>query len=383
MTDAMTAERRQRIVLTTGGTGGHMFPAQALARTLIARGHGVVLITDRRGAGFGPDLPQVETHRISGAAVIGGGLTKKLRGLFSVGLGYLQARGLLRMIEPDAVVGFGGYAAVPATLAGAHLGRRVVLHEPNAVMGRANRLLSPKARIIATAFETVEGMSPGPETRVVVTGNPVRAGIAALGRRPYPVPGESDRLRLLVTGGSQGARAFNDLVPAALCQLPDELRRRLQVSQQVPGGEQEQVAARYEDCGVEAELAPFFEDMPERLAAAHLVICRAGASTAAELTIAGRPAILVPFPSAADDHQTANARALAEAGAGWLMPQSALTAEALAERLTALLSAPALLAKAAGCARAIAHEDAAGRLADLVCDLAERNGDRAQKEAAA
>jgi len=379
----MTEDRRQRIVLTTGGTGGHMFPAQALARTLIARGHRVVLITDQRGAGFGPNLPQVQTHRIAAAAVTGGGLTRKLRGLLNVGLGYLQARRLLKTLEPDAVVGFGGYAAVPATLAGAHLGRRVVLHEPNAVMGRANRLLAAKAKIIATAFEQVHGMSPGPETRVVVTGNPVRAGIAALGCRPFPVPGENDRLRLLVTGGSQGARAFNDLVPAALCRLSDALRSRLQVSQQVPGGEQEQVAARYKDCGVEAELAPFFEDMPERLAAAHLVICRSGASTAAELTIAGRPAILVPFPFAADDHQTANAQALAEAGAGWLMPQSALTAETLAERLTALLSTPALLAKAAGCARMIAQEDAAERLADLVCGLAESNGGHEQKEAAA
>ena len=363
------------IVLTAGGTGGHMFPAQALARALLSRDKRVALITDRRGAGFGPELPQADTYRISGSAVLGRDPLRKLQSLYHLAVGYMQARRLLKQLGAETVVGFGGYACVPASLAGARLGLQVLLHEQNAVMGRANRLLAPRASVVATSFPDVEALTPGPATRVELTGNPVRPAIAALGRRPFPVPGETDQLRLLVTGGSQGARVFNDMIPAALCLLPEQLRRRLHVSQQVPGGALEQVAERYRECGVEAHLAPFIEDMAERLASAHLVISRSGASTVAELTVAGRPAILVPYPFAADDHQSANAQALAQAGGGWLMPQSGLNAERLAERLLSLLSTPASLARAARCARSIAHEDAAERLADLVCGLSEDNGD--------
>ncbi|MGF1609754.1 MAG: undecaprenyldiphospho-muramoylpentapeptide beta-N-acetylglucosaminyltransferase [Kiloniellales bacterium] len=370
----MRRARNSHIVLTAGGTGGHMFPAQALARALLARGQPVALITDRRGAGFGPELPQAETYRISAGALLGGSAFKKLSGVASLAMGYFQAKRLLRELDASAVIGFGGYASVPAAFAASRLGIRVVLHEQNAVMGRANRLLAKRATVIATCFAEVEALQPGPQTRVVLTGNPVRPAIAALARRPYPVPGEGDRLRLLVTGGSQGAKVFNEVVPAAICRLPEHLRRRLQISQQVPGGALDAVAARYRECGVEASLAPFIEDMPERLAAAHLAICRAGASTTAELTVAGRPAILVPYPFAADDHQTANAHAMTEAGGGWLLPQSSLTADRLAERLISLLATPALLAHAARCARAIAHDDAAERLADVVCGLAGSNG---------
>ena len=384
----MSRLRSSHIVLSAGGTGGHMFPAQALARALIARGQSVALITDRRGAGFGPELPQADTYRISAGALLGGSPVKKLEGVLSLAMGYFQAKRLLRELGASAVVGFGGYASVPAAFAASRLGLRVVLHEQNAVIGRANRLLARRASVIATSFPEVAALQPGPQTRIVLTGNPVRPAIAALGRRPYPVPGEGDRLRLLVTGGSQGARVFNEVVPAAICRLPEHMRRRLQITQQVPGGALDAVAARYRACGVDASLAPFIEDMPERLAAAHMAICRAGASTMAELTVAGRPAILVPYPFAADDHQTANARALTEAGGGWLLPQSSLTPDRLAERLISLLATPALLAHAARCARTIAHDDAAERLADVVCNLSDSNGgesehDKPGKEAAA
>jgi len=384
----MNRDNGRRVVLAAGGTGGHMFPAQALARELIARGLAVSLVTDKRGGGFGPELPQAETHHISAGQLAGNSPWRKLLGLANLGLGYLQARALLRRLQPLCVVGFGGYASVPTVLAASRLGLRVVLHEQNAVMGRANRLLARRAQLIATSYAQVENLDEGLRGRVAVTGNPVRGSVAQLGRKPYAVPGKDDRLRLLVTGGSQGARVFNELVPKALCQLDADLRGRIEVCQQVRGNDLDAMQETYKGCGIAATLAPFFDDLPERLAAAHLVICRAGASTVAELTAAGRPAILVPYPFATDDHQTANARALAEAGGGWLMPQSSLSAQALAERLASLLGTPALLARAAHNAHAIAHVDAARHLADLVCDASGGNGgardkDAERKEAAA
>jgi UDP-N-acetylglucosamine--N-acetylmuramyl-(pentapeptide) pyrophosphoryl-undecaprenol N-acetylglucosamine transferase len=362
------------IVLAAGGTGGHMFPAQALARELLDRGLSVALVTDRRGGGFGPDLPQVETHRISAAGLTGRGLLGKLRGVLALGLGLVQARRLLKVFGGEVVVGFGGYPSVPTVLAGASLGLRVVLHEQNAVLGRANRLLAARADAIATSFDTVAAIAESDRAKVHLTGNPVRPAIAALGRRPYAVPGANDVLRLLVTGGSQGAAVFNEVVPAALCRLPEPLRRRLKVSQQVPGGAIEEVAAAYRDCGIACEPKGFFDDLPERLGAAHLVIGRAGASTVTELTAAGRPGLLVPLPTATDDHQTANAQCLAAAGGGWVMPQSAFTPEHLAERLSSLFANPALLARASRCAQAYGRERAAAALADVVCARGNHNG---------
>ena len=206
------------------------------------------------------------------------------------------------------------------------------------------------------------------------TGNPVRPAIAALGRRPYALPGETAAIRLLVTGGSQGASIFNNVVPEALCRLPQELRARIEICQQIRGEAPERIAKAYDACGIRHDLRSFFDDMPERLAAAHLVICRAGASTVSELTAAGRPGLLVPYPTATDDHQSANARRLAEAGGGWLIPQAALTASYLAERIESLLSNPALLGKASRCARAAACDDAAKALAELVCTPSNDNG---------
>jgi UDP-N-acetylglucosamine--N-acetylmuramyl-(pentapeptide) pyrophosphoryl-undecaprenol N-acetylglucosamine transferase len=373
----------QRVVLAAGGTGGHMFPAQALARELLARGLGVALITDQRGGGFGPDLPQVETIRISASGLAGTSLVRKITGVLRLGLGVLQARRALKALDADVVVGFGGYASVPAVLAGTQRGLKVVLHEQNAVLGRANRLLAGRARIIATSFDRVDAIPESDLGKVRVTGNPVRPAIAALGRRPYAVPGTDGPLRLLVIGGSQGALVFNAVVPEAIRRLPDSLRARLALSQQVRGPEIERIAAAYAACGVRADLRAFFDDMPERLGAAHLVIGRAGASTVAELAAAGRPGLLVPLPSSADDHQTANAQRLVEAGGGWLVPQSALTPEYLAERLTSLLSKPDHLARASRCAQACAREGAARALADLVCLTSDDNGAEATRRGAA
>jgi UDP-N-acetylglucosamine--N-acetylmuramyl-(pentapeptide) pyrophosphoryl-undecaprenol N-acetylglucosamine transferase len=362
----MIRSKANWVILAAGGTGGHMFPAQALARELIARGQRVALITDRRGGGFGPDLPQVETHCINAAAIAGTGLGKRLLSVMRLGIGYLQAANLLNKLPGDVVVGFGGYASVPTVFAAARRGRRVILHEQNAVLGRANRLLTPRAWAIATSFESVDGIAPKDREKIRITGNPVRPGIAALANRPAAVADDTGPLRLLVVGGSQGAAIFNGVVPAAISLLRPELRHRIEVCQQVRGLEIDKVADAYRTCGATAELAAFVENMPERLAAAHLVISRSGASTMAELTAAGRPAVLVPYPWAIDDHQTANAQRLVEAGGGWLLQQPMLTPESLAERLDSLLSNPALLARAGRCARAIAHDRAAVALADLV-----------------
>lgn len=362
------------IVIAAGGTGGHMFPAQALTRLLVERGWKVALFTDKRGKDFGPDLAEVQTHRLSASAVLGTGLWQKGKAALQILRGTIQAKRLLRKLNAKAVVGFGGYASVPTVWAAGKLGLKVVLHEQNAVIGRANRLLAPKAGAIATSFASVRGLAATLQSRIHLTGNPVRAAIAEVGRRPYAVPGPKDRMTLLVTGGSQGARVFNELVPVAVCRLPDAIKSRLKVVQQVRGSDLEEVASTYKACGVEAELKPFFDDMPQRLAQATLMLCRSGASTVAEVAAAGRPALMVPYPFAADDHQRANAEALAVAGGGWVLPQSKLDAATLSAELERLFSQPAVLVRAAGAARAFAVDDAAQRLADLVEGRMKTNG---------
>jgi len=351
------------IILAAGGTGGHVFPAEALARALLARGREVVIITDRRGQGFGQKnlgerLPGVPVLRIR-AGRFDGGIGAKLLGAGELLIGIAEALRHLRKLRPAAVVGFGGYPSVPAVLAGALLRLPTLIHEQNAVLGRANRLLAPFVGKIAVGF-------PG---KGVHTGNPVRPEIAALRAQPYRAPEAKDRFELLILGGSQGARIFSDVVPEALTLLPDSLKTRLRVAQQARPEDLERVRAAYAASGIEAELAPFFADVPVRLARAHLVIARAGASTVAELTVAGRPSILVPYPFATDDHQTANAGALAKAGAALLVAQPEFTAAALAERLEGFT--PSRLGEIAESARAFGMPDAAERLSDLVLTISE------------
>lgn len=369
------------VILAAGGTGGHIFPAEALARALLARRWRVALVTDRRGQAFGERLPDAELHRIR-AGRFGGGLVNNVVGIAELALGTLEAGRLLRQLRPRAAVGFGGYPSVPTMLAAARQGLASVLHEQNAVLGRANRLLASRVRCIATSFATVAGLPEAGHIRTVVTGNPVRSAIAARRGAAYAAPGADGPVRLLVLGGSQGARVLSDVVPAALAALPAPLRRRLRVVQQARPEDLDAVRRAYAASAIDAELAAFFEDVPARLAAAHLVIARSGASTAAELTAIGRPALLVPYPHAADDHQTANARALAGAGAAWVVPQPDFTAAALAGQLAALLDAPGALAAAAAAAHALGRPDAAERLADLVIGVAgSSNGDGTERAA--
>ncbi|MGB0696501.1 MAG: undecaprenyldiphospho-muramoylpentapeptide beta-N-acetylglucosaminyltransferase [Rhodospirillaceae bacterium] len=358
-----------KVVLAAGGTGGHVFPAEALAQELLERGAQLTLVTDNRGAAYGGALGQIETKRIRASAVAGQGLLKRVRAVFDLGLGVLQAMLLLRRLRPDAVVGFGGYASVPTMVAALRLGLPTIVHEQNAVPGRANRMIAAKVTRFATAFEP---RRVAIRANKVHTGMPVRPAVAAHAEAPYMAPlADSGPLRLLITGGSQGAQVFSSLVPEAIALLPETLRSRLEITQQCRPEDLEAARKRYEDLGMggQIELSNFFGDLPERLAQAHLVICRSGASTISELAVTGRPSVLVPYPFAADDHQTANARALSEAGAAWLMPQDHLSPDSLANRLTELFQSPDFLSRASACCRVVGVPDAAVRLADLVTDL--------------
>ncbi len=341
------------IVIVAGGTGGHFFPAEALAAELIARGQRVVLMTDARsGARTSPVFAERELHVLKGAGIAGRGVVRAGKAVLSMAAGIAQARSLLAALDAGAIVGFGGYPSVAPVLASRLLRRRpaIILHEQNAVLGRANRFLSQYADRLALSFASTERIPA--RTNTVVTGNPVRSAITALAQAAYQAPGQT--IRLLVLGGSLGARVFSDVVPDALALLPDPLRARLSVVQQCRPEDLERVRAAHAQAGIAAELSAFFPDVADRLLAAHLVIARAGASTVAELAVVGRPSILVPLPGAIDDHQSANARVLAEVGGAVVMPQGSLTARALADQLTILLSDPAALARAAVAARGLA-----------------------------
>jgi UDP-N-acetylglucosamine--N-acetylmuramyl-(pentapeptide) pyrophosphoryl-undecaprenol N-acetylglucosamine transferase len=353
------------IVIAAGGTGGHFFPAEALAAELLARGHRIVLMTDARSGGLTSVVfAGHEQHVLRGAGIAGRGLARGVRAAAALAAGVIQARGLLSRINAAAIVGFGGYPCVAPVLGASLLRRRpaVILHEQNAVLGRANRFLASRADVLALSFAATERVPAGAQT--AVTGNPVRPAVAALAQAAYAAP--TDRIRLLVLGGSLGARVFSDVVPQALTALPEALRARLSIVQQCRPEDLDRVRAAYSALGLQAELASFFPDVADRLQAAHLVIARAGASTVSELAVAARPSILVPLPGAIDDHQSANARALAQAGGAWVLPQPQFTAAALADRLNHLLSTPASLAAAATAARTGARADAAARLADAV-----------------
>jgi UDP-N-acetylglucosamine--N-acetylmuramyl-(pentapeptide) pyrophosphoryl-undecaprenol N-acetylglucosamine transferase len=352
------------VVLAAGGTGGHVFPAQALAEELSLRGHALALVTDRRGIDYGGALGRIETFRIS-AAGLGDGLAGKLRGLAALGAGFLQARKILARLRPGAVVGFGGYPTLPTMIAARRARLPTLIHEQNAVLGRANALLAPGAGRIATSFASVAGMRDRDAGKSTHTGNPVRAAIAALRERGYAGP-DSEVFAILVLGGSQGARVLSDVVPAALAALPEASRRRLRVVQQCRKEDIERVRLAYWGHHIRAELATFFDDVPDRLGAAHVVICRAGASTVAELVEVGRPAVLVPYRFATDDHQRANASAVAEAGGGWMMVEDEFTPAALARRINELIEDPARLVRAAAQCAALRRGHAAALLADEV-----------------
>ena len=353
------------VTLAAGGTGGHMVPAHALAAELKVRGHGVMLVTDERGAKIPALFEGVPTH-ILPAGRLGGGPIGWLKAFFAVMAGRREARALYREFTPDAVVGFGGYPAFPALLAANSLGIPTILHEQNPVLGRVNRLLAGLAAAIATAYAEVDRLKPSHRRKVELVGNPVRESVARLGTMPFPEFDETAPLKILVTGGSQGATVLGQIVPDALGMLPPKLRHRLQVVQQCRPDDIEAVRNRYAALNIPAELLTYIEDMPDRIAEAHLIIARAGASTIAELTAAGRPAILIPLPIATDDHQTANAREMAKAGGARMIPQSEFSPEVLAAQIEAIAGDPQALSNAAERALSVGRPRATGDLADLV-----------------
>jgi len=353
-------------VLAAGGTGGHLIPAFALAAELDARGHHVALVTDERGAAI-PGKPDfLPAHVIPAGRIEGKNPIGWLKGLRAIMEGRRMALRLFESFEPSAVVGFGGYPALPALLAATAAKIPRVIHEQNAVLGRVNRFLAKRVDAIATAYREVDRLDPKLEGKVCLVGNPVRAQVLALREQPYPAFTEDGLLRVLVTGGSQGARVLSEVVPDGLSMLQPALRGRLQVIQQCRAEDIEAVRARYAGHGIPAELATYFEDMAERLADAHLFIGRAGASTIAELTAVGRPAILVPLPIATDDHQAANTREIVGAGGARAIRQEKFTAVELAKQIQAMAQHPHSLANAAHAAWNCGYPKAASDLADLV-----------------
>jgi len=356
------------VLVSAGGTGGHLFPAEALAAALIKRGITVHLVTDRRAERYGAAFSEQTIHVVSSATFGSRNPIALIRTAAMLGLGYFQARTLLARLKPAAVVGFGGYPTVPPVLAAARTGLPSLIHDANAVIGRANRFLATRVAAIATSFPDVFRAAPELAAKATLTGNPVRPAAVEAAATPYPAP--ADPLRLLIFGGSQGARVMADIVPSAIGLLDASLRARLAIVQQARDEDLARVRAVYDKLGVAAETAPFFADLPARIAASHLIVSRSGASTVAELAAIGRPAILVPLPHALDQDQFANAGVLEGAGGAIRLTQDAFTPRRLAAEVVALAAAPQRLATMAAAAKSVGRLDAAERLADLVLQVA-------------
>lgn len=361
------------ILLASGGTGGHIFPAESLAQALLTQNIPVALMTDKRfhhyneaaKQGVFGSIPLYQIH----AGNLSGNLMQKIKGGIALLRGVLQARRIIKRIKPSAVVGFGGYPSFPTLLAATMLKVPTIVHEQNSVLGRTNRWLSKRVSHIATTYETTRLLPDACKSKVVWVGNPVRAAVLALRALPYVAPEQDGILRVLITGGSQGAHVFSTVVPEAVKLLPEALRVRLRIEQQCRVDVMDATRTAYAAMGIQADLAPFFSDIPQRLASAHLVIGRAGASTVAELACAGRPALLVPYPSAMDNHQYYNAQSVADANAGWVMVQDGFTPQALAARLEMLLLTPETLTQTAANMRSLGKPDAAEALARLVMSV--------------
>lgn len=360
------------VLIAAGGTGGHLFPAQALAEALKGRGIAVELATDVRAQQYGGDFPARAVHRVVAATPSGGSMLRRGKAAITLLAGIVAALALLRRLRPAAVVGFGGYPTVPPVMAASLLGIPTILHEQNAVIGRANRFLAGRVDAVATGFPTLKGTSAAVAGKTCYVGNPVRPSVIAAAAAPYP---DLSPFKLLVTGGSQGAKIMADIVPAALAMLPAKARRDLVIVQQARGEDQARVRQTYCDLAVDAEVLPFFPDLPARMATANLVIGRSGASTVAELAVIGRPAILVPFPHALDQDQAANAAHLEAIGAAIVVAQRDFTPQWLAAVLATARQDGTALRNRAAAARSAGVTDAAERLADLVLKLARREDD--------
>lgn len=355
------------ILLAAGGTGGHLFPAEALAELLQKRGKSVALMTDRRVAeGDWAEHFPGDVYSITAGTVTGAGIVAKLRGGLRLAKGVYEAHKLLSEIKPRIVVGFGGYPTVPPVLAAGFRRIPTIIHEANAVMGRANSFLASRATAIATGFPLGDGPYAG---KTQFTGNPVRKPVIAAAEIPYDPPVKGGRFNLLVFGGSQGARVMSDVVPPAIQHMPEGLRARLHITQQAREEDQKRVARIYAELGVSHEVQPFFTDLPKRMAENHLIIARSGAMTVTELAVIGRPGLLVPLPGALDQDQAKNGEILEKAGGAIVIPQSAFTPISLADVLERKMAEPERLSAMAQAARRIGFADASGRLADFIADV--------------
>ncbi len=363
-------DRNRTIMLAAGGTGGHLFPAFALAEELGRRGYTVDLVTDMRGDRYGTGFPARTVHQVPSATLASKSPAAIAKTGLTLAKGILAARKLMKDIRPAVVVGFGGYPTFPPLLAARQLGIPTMLHEQNAVLGRANKMLARRVDAIATSFEATKFLDGQLLAKARFTGNPVRGIVIEAATTPYPPLDPAGTFKLLVFGGSQGARYFSDAVPPALALLPTNLKSRLNVVQQAREEDVARVKTAYADAGVAAEIAPFFKDLPARMAASHLVIGRAGASSVAELTVIGRPSILVPLPHSLDNDQLQNATQLAESGGAWCIEQKTLSPERLSAEIARLMEGGAALSEAAEYARKQGRPDAVVRLASLVEELA-------------
>ncbi|NWE51333.1 undecaprenyldiphospho-muramoylpentapeptide beta-N-acetylglucosaminyltransferase [Brevundimonas sp. P7753] len=357
-------EKNKVCVVAAGGTGGHMFPAEALARELASRGWRVVLATDARGEQYAHAFPAEE--RLALDAATGSGPIGLLKAGLAILKGVGQAQSAFARIGADVVVGFGGYPSAPALVAAVATRRPTLIHEQNAVLGRTNRMLAPAVGTVASAFPTLGRAPAKVKARAKLVGNPVRPDIRALFDRAYVAPAGDGPIHVLVTGGSQGARILSETAPRALAALPEAIRNRLKVQQQSRPETLESARQIYLEAGINAEVAPFFRDMADRLSRAHLVVGRAGASTCSELAVAALPSVLIPLKIAMDDHQTLNARALSDAGAARVIAEDDVTVDSLTAALSDILSDPTKLTAMSAAARSVAIPDAAARLADLV-----------------
>ncbi|MDB5526414.1 MAG: UDP-diphospho-muramoylpentapeptide beta-N-acetylglucosaminyltransferase [Rhizobium sp.] len=352
------------IVLAAGGTGGHLFPAEALGHELKARGYSVHLVTDSRAERFAGKFPADEIHVVPSATIGSKNPIVVARALYKLWRGIRIARSLFNRLKPRAVVGFGGYPTVPPLLAASGMDIPTIIHEQNAVMGRANRMLANKVRAIAGGF--LPENSGQYSAKTIVTGNPVRPDVIAAAATPYKLSGTDDPFNLVIFGGSQGAQYFSSAIPSAICLLDDDMRKRLHVVQQARPEDRDKVTSCFTRLGLPAEVSPFFADMPARIAAANLVICRSGASTVSELAVIGRPSVLVPYPYALDHDQAANAAALKAKGGAEVIAQSALSPEKLSEIIRTAMADPERLGRIAHAARETGKPKAAQALGDLV-----------------
>lgn len=357
-------------MLAAGGTGGHLFPAEALAHELTARGWQVHLATDDRAERFAGKFPAAAIHPISSSTIGSKNPVALMRAFWSIWRGVRQASQVIAKIKPSVVIGFGGYPTLPPLYAATRRGVPAMVHEQNAVMGRANKALAAKVDAIAGGFLPENAGSNS--AKIVVTGNPVRPAVIEASQTPYVASGASDAFNLLVFGGSQGAQFFSDAVPGAIALLPDVLRKRLRITQQARVEDADKVKAAYAKLGIAADVSPFFNDMAQRMAAAHLVMSRSGASTVSEIAVIGRPALLVPYPHALDHDQAANAARLAAAGGGEVHPQSTLSVERIAELIGGAMDDPARMTAMAAAAKSVGKADATRLLADLAEAIASK-----------